>query len=219
MDIKEAKTENDIEDNQSYYSIGNPEKNEGIQDEEYSIPIYIHIDTADMEQGYYYVSLNGKYEFIMYLNELKNEDIDTTITLTTRELPDDASAAQSSFALAKVNLDNLTKLHEILSQNTIDTSYSDGKAITSSINTNKSGMLYISLPFNNNWEITVDGQHTEAMPLLGGIGINIQEGSHQVVLRYNPNGLYEGIIISVSTLLILFLLIIYKKKKNTKSEK
>ncbi|MBO4864477.1 MAG: YfhO family protein [Eubacterium sp.] len=217
VELEDVTYKDEIEDDKSFYKINEIIENEAKQDPDYTIQIITHLDTADMKPGYYYASLCGKYNYIMYLQEFK-EDATLTISLDVNEIPELNKLSESSFKIARLNIDNLKALHNVLSQYTLENADSDGRSVTASINSKTNGILYVSLPYSDSWEITVDDKKTEATPYLGGIGINIREGNHQIKLKFKPDGMYEGITISISTIMILVLLFIFQRRKKSVSE-
>ena len=75
-------------------------------------------------------------------------------------------------------------------------------------------ILYTSIPFDEGWEVTVNGDKVNTGRLLkigdALLGIPLdKEGSNTIELKYVPKGLYLGIYISAVTIfaLILFLLV------------
>lgn len=59
-------------------------------------------------------------------------------------------------------------------------------------------MVYTSIPYDEGWKIYVDGERAKPQKLLDGvIGFEAPEGEHVLELKYRPDCLYVGIIISV----------------------
>ncbi|WP_086443910.1 YfhO family protein [Candidatus Enterococcus lemimoniae] len=87
--------------------------------------------------------------------------------------------------------------------------------VTDSENT----LLYLAIPYDKNWQITVDGKKVKAMSVLGNFtGVNLSPGKHQLTMQYQQQNFIVGVMISISILLgVLFyqLLKYYKKRKIT----
>ncbi len=81
----------------------------------------------------------------------------------------------------------------------------------------KKQLLLLSIPYDKGWHIDVEGKKVETKPVLGGlIGIELEEGVHEIRLRYIPEGLILGGIISICFGVILLFYVIqenYKKKE------
>lgn len=88
---------------------------------------------------------------------------------------------------------------------------------------NDNSLLYLSIPFDKNWIVSVDGKKVTTFPILENFtGINLAQGSHQVTLRYHQKSLTVGIMISLLILFIVFFYQIIKwrlQKKATHSIK
>lgn len=89
------------------------------------------------------------------------------------------------------------------------TSYSD-TMLTGTITAPDDGLLYTSIPYDKGWQIFIDGKALAAKDYvkLGDdalLGANITQGTHTVTLRYVPQGLYAGLIISCLALILLAL--------------
>ena len=81
-------------------------------------------------------------------------------------------------------------------------------------------VFYTSIPYDESWQIFVDGKRVSIEEMQecklgnGLIGFYLTEGKHDIELKYKARGLTPGIIISVATitLLALFFIILRKKK-------
>lgn len=81
------------------------------------------------------------------------------------------------------------------------------------------GCLLMTIPFENGWELTLDGKKQEFRKAdLGFIGIPVSKGNHTVELNFRAPLLYEGILLSgVFWLIYLIYCIIYRRKGVQKS--
>jgi len=97
--------------------------------------------------------------------------------------------------------------------------------VSGTINCDRSGVLYTSIPQNGNWTTLVDGEPAEII-LIGGamIGILLPEGYHSVSFIYHNKAFSVGWKISVACTVVFLALywLIYqpvKKRKKGKYEK
>jgi uncharacterized membrane protein YfhO len=75
----------------------------------------------------------------------------------------------------------------------------------------KNKALFISIPFDKGWKAKVDGKPRKLMKAnLGFVGINLEKGNHVVQLDYKQPFLYQGIIMS-SVSFILMIILLYRK--------
>lgn len=102
---------------------------------------------------------------------------------------------------------------------------SDGYA-KGTIDAKSSGHVVWSIPADDGWTATIDGQKTKTFAAYKAfLGIHIPPGSHEITLRYTPDGFRTGVFATAgSAILMVFLSVSFilpkkdKKKKETSSE-
>lgn len=63
-------------------------------------------------------------------------------------------------------------------------------------------LLYLAIPYDKNWQITVDGKSVKATSVLGNFtGIELPSGKHQITMHYQQRNFIVGVLISFSVLL------------------
>ena len=89
--------------------------------------------------------------------------------------------------------------------------------IDATVTAEEDGLLYITLPYDGGWRMTVDGHAVELSPLAGFLTCApIEAGEHTVTLRYTPPGFGLGLLVtfaSVSIALAPFAIDCIRKKK------
>ena len=82
--------------------------------------------------------------------------------------------------------------------------------IKGNIKVDESGILFLSILYNKDLDVYVDGEKVEKVKLLNTfIGVELDKGNHKIEVRYKPNTLYISFIPSI---IGLVLLIIYLRK-------
>lgn len=85
------------------------------------------------------------------------------------------------------------------------TSFSDTE-IQGNITALEKGVLYFSIPYEKGWSVYVDGEKADTFAVLNSMmGIEVENGSHEIVLKYSPDGFSAGLIISITALVLLIL--------------
>ena len=71
--------------------------------------------------------------------------------------------------------------------------------ITASVQADKLGVLYTSIPYDENWTAYVDGEKAD-VTVIGGamLGLTLEAGSHTIVFRYQNQGFLLGLKISAA---------------------
>lgn len=86
--------------------------------------------------------------------------------------------------------------------------------ISGEIKVNEEGALFLTIPYDSNFEIKVDGKKIKYDKIFNSfIGIDLKVGRHNIEIEYKTKYLKEGIIISITSFIILSLYIIYQKKR------
>lgn len=70
------------------------------------------------------------------------------------------------------------------------------------------GYIMFTLPYEEAWRITLDGEKAKPVKLLGNLlAVQTGEGLHEIDMQYVPSGLIAGIILSIAGVLFLFVYI------------
>lgn len=211
ISFTEVDSENKATDSdKSYAVIGEPYK---CLESNNSYKIYRNVEfiISDKINGPLYISLNDS---LVYMGEANDEQrmFEAPIPIETLD--------ETDYAVAKLNNDTRDQLFTLFSQTvTEDTNITDN-SVKTSINLKEDDIVYLGMPYLNGLTAYIDGQEVEKFSYLGGIGISVPAGKHTIEIKYSVPGLDLGIIISSITLMILlvYVLILYKKKKNERSK-
>ena len=83
--------------------------------------------------------------------------------------------------------------------------------------TSDKNYVVLTIPYDENILIKVDGEKVNYNKILGGIiGFKIPEGRHKIDFEYHIKGLKMGIIISSISLVVFLFTKILEKKNNTR---
>lgn len=81
-------------------------------------------------------------------------------------------------------------------------------------------MLLMTIPYNDNWRIKIDGAPVSATQVLGALmAVDVDAGAHTIEMHYTPAGLYIGCAVSGCALLILCIIACSGKKAQRKKKK
>ena len=90
--------------------------------------------------------------------------------------------------------------------------------LKSTATVDKDNVLLLSIPYEKSWKFTANGKPVEAKMVFDALtAIPLPEGTYTIEAKYTPDGLYSGIIVTCSTLVLIALFVIFKKlnKKQT----
>ena len=112
--------------------------------------------------------------------------------------------------------------YDVLNASTLELTAFTTTFVEGTINANRDGLLYTSIPQDGNWEVRVDGKPVNSV-LVGDVmlGVPITEGIHTVSFTSNNQAFNLGWKISLVCLGIFLLLIkvYYLPKKKGKYER
>lgn len=83
-----------------------------------------------------------------------------------------------------------------------------------------SELLFLSIPYNRQWKIEVDGKQSDVLPLCSGafMGVRLDKGIHNISIRYQPHFLRLSLVFSVIvTSCSAFLLLTFHIRRKTNS--
>lgn len=86
--------------------------------------------------------------------------------------------------------------------------------IKGNIKVDESGILFLSILYDKNLDVYVDGEKVEKLKLLDAfIGVELDKGNHKIEVRYKPNTLYISFVPSIISLVLLIMFL--RKIKET----
>lgn len=85
--------------------------------------------------------------------------------------------------------------------------YSEGKAV-----------MFFSIPYDEGWQLTVDGEPAETCKVFDTfLGAELPDGTHEIGLRFLPQGLREGAALSAGSLLLLLCLFLLGRRNKRRA--
>ena len=95
---------------------------------------------------------------------------------------------------------------------TVNVAYKNN-SISGDIKTNEDSFVVLSLPYDEGWNIKVNGKEISYYECNGGmIGFNVESGDNHIEMEFIPKGFYLGSIMSCVGVISLVVLILIDKK-------
>lgn len=108
------------------------------------------------------------------------------------------------------DFENFKNAYDKLEDNQLNITDFKENHIKGTINVTDENVLFLTIPYNENFKILVDNQETNYYQVFDQfIGLDLEEGTHNVEIIYEVKGLKLGIIISLTSL-VLFIFYIRK---------
>jgi uncharacterized membrane protein YfhO len=115
----------------------------------------------------------------------------------------------------RVNESALAAFIDKLGANTMTVDSYNETSVNGSIDVAESGYLVMSIPYDPSWTLYVDGVKTDFVAFEDAfISVYLTKGEHDIALKYFPDGLVAGGVISVLSVGIFVLMNVYMKRKN-----
>ena len=163
---------------------------------------YAYVNNAAVKQvsanfGYTEKSFNNVDRG--YLLELGYLEAGDTVTLHSKTEGQSLSADVYRF-----DYNALRELQDVLQDESLElTSWKDTK-LSGTITTEKGGVMMTSIPYDPGWKVFVDGVETEITEVKDTfLGVELTPGMHTIELRFMPQGLVLGGLITALSLVML----------------
>lgn len=174
----------------------------------------IHLDLP--KRNDYYVSINGEEKFkesISLPQMMAVGDVHAGDTISVRVVCKSGESSTMTVSAAVLDPDCFERCYEKLRASTLELTKFESTRVEGTIQCDRDGLLYTSIPQNGNWKALVDGEESETR-LVGEcmIGVPLSQGSHQVTLVYENAALSLGWKISLACAVVLLALAWGKRK-------
>ncbi len=164
----------------------------------------------------FYVVLNGVElykESISLSQMLAVGDVQTGDVIEIRIVCDAGESSTMTVSAAVMNMERFWQGYEVLSASTLELTQFENTYVEGTIECDRDGLLYTSIPQNGNWTVTVDGEPVEST-LVGDcmVAVSLTQGTHTVVFTYKNAAFSLGWKISLGCAAVFLLLVqlVYK---------
>ena len=144
-------------------------------------------------------------------------------TYTDLETWDDYDPSKSADVTAKVicHAEDAEEIRSLLGKEEVvcDTAEADGRKVYAWISTTENGFAVLSVPYDEGWSATVNGQPARIYEVNGGLsGIAVPAGGAEIQMTFTPKGLKKGIVVSgIGVLLVLGIIVLYRRRKKVQA--
>ena len=170
------------------------------------------IDMYTRSSNTFYAYKNGEYLFsdsmtlpqTYAISQVKPGDV---VEIRVYCQPGENSDMQLQAALLKEDV--FRAGYEILNASTLELTAFSNTLVEGTINCDRDGLMYTSIPYDKGWTAYVDGQKAEIITLADAMCcIEMQAGTHQVRFVYENSSFTYGVIITIFSI-VLFLGLVY----------
>lgn len=168
------------------------------------LKVYVNNTELNNNNNTYYYHIDNNYDL--------NNDISISISCYEGTMND-----IEGIYVYYYDMDKFDETIKQLKEHELVVSNVKNNEIDGVITVESNNILFTSIPYNENIDVYVDGKKQKKLKLLNTfIGVKLDEGTHEIKIKYAPKILYISVIPSILSLTILsFYLRIYKKKIRT----
>ena len=150
-----------------------------------------------------------------FVSDFENDaEIGTKINISIKNIVGELNRNEISVYYKDIN--EIEEMYNTLSSNQLNlTEIKDGY-IKGNIEVNEDkNILFLSIPYENGWKVKVDGEEKEIISIYDTfIGIELENGTHEIELVYKTPGLKTGIIIYIVSISLYGMYFYFEKKRN-----
>ena len=144
----------------------------------------------------YHVIVNGEERYretISLPQMIAVGDVEAGDIIDIKILCDKGESSTMTAAAAILDNDYFWEGYDVLNASTLELTSFENTRVEGTVDCNRDGLLYASIPQNGNWSVTVDGEPAE-IKLVGDcmIGVELTEGEHTVVYSYENKAFSLG---------------------------
>ena len=139
----------------------------------------------------------------------------TVVNLDLSEYESGKEAQKALFnSIVSFGSDDYDKAIAYLHGNGFNLTEFDTDYIKGTVKTVKDGVMLFSIPYDEGWSVTLDGENVPTQKAAGYLlSFDITEGEHEIELSYTVPGIKEGAVISLFSLILFICFAIIKRVK------
>ena len=179
----------------------------------YKYPISINWSSYDsiyINNEYVATGNSDDIGIIKVLNKYSNQDIIVRIgydnySYTNNEI--------DSLVMYSFDLRQFEKDIEILKKNQIDLIKMEKNIVEANVVVDDDNILFLSIPYDKGWTVFIDGKKSKYFNIgKGFMGVELSKGKHNIKMKYVSSNFYNGVIISIVSIVLLIFYEKYNKK-------
>ncbi len=172
----------------------------------------LRIEYVAPASGEYFIEIAGDFTTTGYVEE---GDSFYVYYVGNKDVLNENLGLSGAIRIDYFDEDAWMEAYEILAAQQLSVTDYSSNTLEGTIQVEESGTLFLSIPYDSNWELYVDGVNTEITPLWGNsfLSTELEEGTHTIKLVYKQSGLPAGAVVSAASILIAIFLMLLEKKK------
>ena len=169
---------------------------------------YVRLRSIDNEWFY-----NNNFDYLVQVNDAASTGkIDIVFQ-------DAGEYTLDSISLIENTVDGFEEKYSKLGKDVLQNSSLENNHLSGSTSLESGKWMFVSLPYSKGWSCTIDGEKTHISKAnYSFMAVFVPTGEHNIVFSYVTPGIIGGAIVSLLSLIILIVLIIFSKSRIRKDD-
>ncbi len=179
--------------NELYLSVNNPKEQN----------IYFYIGGSKLNSfviNNKYYPVNSDEYYVLDAGLMKEGKVEVKLNF------EDNSPSSIIFYAYALNEENFKKFYDALKTGFLKVEKYNDSYIKGEITAKNNQFAFTTIAYDEGWRVYVDGVLTDTYKVADAyLGFNVEEGTHEIELKYYPRGMRVGIAVSFISLVLLFI--------------
>lgn len=180
--------------------------------------VYVYFSSSDIKSVTFKIgekTINQNIE-TPHIIDLGYFNAGESATISFESTGSDSRDGNFQIYAYSVDQNVLNEGYQKLSENALKVKKFTDTKIVGNINVKNDCVLYSSIPYDEGWNVYIDGKKAEKFEIGNAqLGVQLESGNHEIEYKYSPKGIKYSIPISVITILgiVIYAFLSKKRKK------
>lgn len=180
--------------------------------------VYVYFSSSDIKSVTFKIgekTINQNIE-TPHIIDLGYFNAGESATISFESTGSDSRDGNFQIYAYSVDQNVLNEGYQKLSENALKVKKFTDTKIVGNINVKNDCVLYSSIPYDEGWNVYIDGKKAEKFEIGNAqLGVQLESGNHEIKYKYSPKGIKYSIPISVITILgiVIYAFLSKKRKK------
>lgn len=178
--------------------------------------VYVYFSSSDIKSVTFKIgekTINQSIE-TPYIIDLGYFNAGESATISFESTGADSRDGNFQIYAYSVDQNVLNEGYQKLSDNALKIKKFTDTKIVGNINVQNECVLYSSIPYDEGWNVYVDGKKADKFEIGNAqLGVQLESGNHEIEYKYSPKGIKYSIPISVITIFGIVIYAFFSKKR------
>lgn len=178
--------------------------------------VYVYFSSSDIKSVTFKIgekTINQSIE-TPYIIDLGYFNAGESATISFESTGADSRDGNFQIYAYSVDQNVLNEGYQKLSDNSLKVKKFTDTKIVGNINVQNECVLYSSIPYDEGWNVYVDGKKADKFEIGNAqLGVQLESGNHEIEYKYSPKGIKYSIPISVITIFGIVIYAFFSKKR------